>query len=136
MNRQILFRGKRLIHNDWVECESLIQGTIDGRKFVQWEHTDSNEFRQYEVRPETVGQFTGIFDAKGEKIFEGDIISTPEFDHNLLIGYSPDKSAFVGSKTTDFSIKSIYNFLDDIVISDGWEVIGNRFEDPEYLTQK
>lgn len=81
-------------------------------------------------------QFTGLKDKNGKEIYEGDIISSDNFSSNLVIGYSNEKAAFVGSRTNSFKISEIYNFLDDIVIDDNWEVIGNIYESPELLKQK
>ncbi len=78
-------------------------------------------------------QFTGLKDKNGKEIYEGDIITNHDFESNLLIGFSSDKCAFVGSKTTSFNIEDIYNFFDDIVFEDKWEVIGNIYENPELL---
>lgn len=66
--REILFRGKRKDNGEW------ISGGLR-----QWSETsmgicDRDLKRTFPVRPETVGQFTGLKDRHGKKIFEGDIM--------------------------------------------------------------
>ena len=68
--REILFRGKRRLGNEWIE------GSLHTEKFTDDEEYLCCEINQCDVYPETVGQYTGLTDDKnGKKIFEGDIVA-------------------------------------------------------------
>lgn len=68
MNREILFRGKRVDNDEWVYGYLVkmfgVLNIID----------KDNENIVYEIKPETVGEFTNLTDKNGNKIFEGDIV--------------------------------------------------------------
>lgn len=115
--RESLFRGKRADNGEWIEGFLV-------KKFDKWYIYDF-DFLPYssEITPETVGQYTGMTDKNGKKMFEGDIIKD-RFDDIGQIEYKPKYVAFIiqGWETGfAFWVKK------DI------EVIGNIHDNPELL---
>lgn len=126
--RQILFRGKRIDNGEWVEGYFVNLWLMHYQKH-QPIITDDNAV-SYDVDPSTVGQYTGLTDKNGKKIFEGDIVKTDKFSEpnkQYIIKYDLQFGAFIGQDR--------YNLY--FVTFDGdsgeFEVIDNIHDNPEFL---
>lgn len=71
--RKILFRGKLKYSDDWVYGDLF---HLEGDCTQIFARDDPHAWRNDVVDPNTVGQFTGLLDKYGTKIFEGDIIES------------------------------------------------------------
>lgn len=147
--REILFRGKRIDNGEWVYgflYETEKSSSYNAESYILEKERLTINYKCVEgitthipfvqVTPDTVGQYTGLTDKNGKKIFEGDILKIyPDYDF-------PD----------DFDVSKVYSFngvlcvdyytpeydstalgflceLDDVA----YEVIGNIHDNPELV---
>ena len=121
--REILFRGKRVDNGEWVE------GLPYKAKYGGISAIVNNDEERFLVIPETVGQFTGLTDNNGKKIFEGDIVEGADFTVEDG-GYgvvSFDDGAF------EVSGNNIIGTFHENYWGKEFEVIGNIQDNPELL---
>lgn len=137
MKREILFRGKRIDNGEWVYgCYYFLNGEtfiIPYDKFAGDEPI-SEALSDYCVIPETVGQFTGLTDKNGNKIFEGDIINQNGKVNNGSSGCKVVSHKRIAKCDVSSSGTNMYlsNYRSDIH-SSTIEVIGNIHDNTELL---
>ena len=133
--REILFRAKRY-NGDWVEGNLFIPD-------LPYTPTQicigTNIVRiSYDVIPETVGEFTGLYNGAGQKIFEGDIV---RFEGELYRVRREDETPGGYWASTDYILQhigrndymSFVDTIDDYSNEICVEIIGNIHDNPELL---
>lgn len=85
MNREIKFRGQRIDNNEWVY--GYYVKDPKGQHRIYWQpFKDASSNTYHFIKPETIGQFTGILDKANTEVYEGDFVSTDlERPHNKVI---------------------------------------------------
>lgn len=132
--REILFRGKNY-DGEWIEGFFVHQG-----RCYEIYHKDYEEFPSRFIEPKTVGQYTGLTDKNGKKIFEGDIIKiVPDYDYSddysISKVYSYNGVFCVDYHGDDFDSTAL-GFLEDYLPDGDFEIIGNIHDNPELLEEK
>ncbi len=130
--REVIFRGKRTDNGEWIEGAyspfHLNFGEREEKPHIIIISDDEDiDGLWCEVIPETVGQYTGLTDKNGVRIFEGDIVSLVKHDGLIYkVVYVPCRYELVNSKGVNCFVLDIYK-------SENIEVIGNIHDNPELL---
>ena len=134
--REILFKGKNY-DGEWIEGFFVHQG-----RCYEIYHKDYEEFPSRFIEPKTVGQYTGLTDKNGKKIFEDDIIRVKcsircpiGVGNSFRIGtYDIDYIASVIFDDCRFCLAKANGEIYEIPLSsENIEVIGNIHDNPEML---
>ena len=152
MIREIKFRGKEIDTGEWVV--GYFVGTTDSVAIIipfEKVNYDVGYIGDSECCycfPETIGQFTGLYDKNGNEIYEGDIVRKKEIG-----GYGLEDIGVVKYYEEDcrfgIDITTINKFTKRLLFTDGecsfndgyctikyyneYEVLGNIFDNPELL---
>ena len=124
--REFLFRGKKTGTNEWI-YGSLI--SICGKSYIEEQVRLS---KSYDVDSDTVGQYTGLKDKNGVKIFESDICVNSDKDNYprpLSVEWIEEFACFAFVDKGDFNNMYFYqkNHMENVA------VIGNIHDNKELL---
>jgi uncharacterized phage protein (TIGR01671 family) len=140
MNREIEFRG--FDGTKWYYGDLKYNIKVDVAMIHIYEK-DGSFYRQYNVDPDTVGQFTGLRDKNGKKIYEGDVVRHPYVDPIFRDLVESKDGEGVTSEIVfhDGAFVVKYNendfiYLDAFTRRVAVEVIGNIYDNPELLDKR
>ena len=146
--REIFFRGKRIDNGEWVyggyahiysnpNTDIIVTGRL-----CFYEDRDELTMEARNIDPSTLGQYTGLTDKNGKKIFEGDIVFFYCSDVTAVVKYgqyvdydSPNKPANGFYVEYQEDSKTIQESVDSRESDEeyGCEVIGNIHDNPELM---
>lgn len=140
--REILFRGKRMDNGEWVYGYYTCFNGVEHRIYDGCAETDWDEYFPdwWNVDPDTVGQYTGLKDKNGKRIFEGDILSIPfeedrsPYEENSI--YYEKGEVYFDTERYGWYVR-FREYNDEISLweydNTDIEVIGNVHDNPELL---
>lgn len=145
MNREVEYRG--FDSREW-RYGDLEYNRKDDVARIHTYKDDGSYNKQYLVDPYTVGEFTGMRDKRGKKIFEGDIVRKRDLTFGLkfdgVVVYNSEIGCFrIHSENNGVTMRMGFEASD--VYNDGkctvpvkydYEVIGNIYDNPELLNKK
>ena len=138
MNREIKFRGKVFLEEEWVYGD-----LVKTKNLVVIKKADGDYFHPTQVSPSTVGQYTGLKDKSGKEIYEGDIVKTPNgFIGKIVFGRAVEECTHKEYKRIITDVYTTYGWV--FVRKDGYTcavddeilagtLIGNIHDNPELL---
>ncbi len=127
MNREILFRGKLVANGEWAYGNLVVKSV--GTAIITPDDTPIGKYGV--VDTSTVGQFTGLKDKNGKKIFEGDIVDGCDFS-------AEDGYGIVQWADGAFEIcgHDLVGTFHENYFEKDFEVIGNIYDNPELLEEE
>lgn len=118
--REILFRGKH-IHS--LKANEHLDGTWVYGYLCDKNYINSPELEgELLIDPSTVGQYTGLTDKNGKRIFEGDVVRLPS-----IYGSGYANVEFCGTNFKAIGESFAYR------ISGNMEIVGNVHDNPELI---
>lgn len=142
--RDIIFRAKKVNDGEWIEGYHVkVEHWLDDHEMhiifppytTVYPHC---EFTSYdEIEPETLGQFTGLLDKNGNKIFEGDIVKT-EFGRLCIFEWFENRVTRCWDLSPILTNSNLVHpapYRTSIFDSEHLEVVGNIHDNPELLEE-
>lgn len=135
--REIMFRGK-MDDGEWVygsfcmDAREQFNGLCGVDGFIRLHDKTKGKMQTYEVDRETVGQYTGLKDKYGKRIFEGDIVEGADFTAEDggygVVGFDDGAFEIIGNNCCGTFHENYWGR--------DFEVIGNIHDNPELLEEE
>ena len=125
--REILFRGKRVGDGEWIEGYFLPgseRQSLHPCIFVYLPETQS--FECFDIDIDTLGEYTGLEDRSGTRIFEGDIVLCQNYHGKVQGIVDYNNSYFYLACSSGYSDEYLFNCSE-------FEVVGNIYDNPELM---
>lgn len=134
--REILFRGKSIEDNKWVYGDLIREKKSFGKICTRIYRTTNNGWELIDVDSKTIGQYTGLTDKNGNKIFENDIVAYWD-TYNTENGQS--EADCIGKvvwddETISFQVTNRLS-AESYEVLDECSIIGNIFDNPKLLEE-
>ena len=130
MKREILFRGKRLDNGEFIEGSLTVDCHGNCCIYHPLKVPIGGGFQYFDIDPETVGQYTGMTDKNGTKIFEGDIVR--HIDTMRHVVEVVNSEVYFDTEMLEFGFR-YSNELFHCQFNNEFEVIGNIYDNKELL---
>ena len=95
MNRKIKFRGIREEYNPAWHQSIFRFGNLLNNNSIGEVGYDLSHYEYAKVKPETIGQFTGLTDKNGNEIYEGDLVQHDAWNYPFEVIFNDEKARFV-----------------------------------------
>lgn len=140
--REIIFRGKKTDDDEWVYGYLTFEDKYDNGEKIPYITPIDKDYLLCEVYENTIGEYSGLTDCKGNKIFEGDIVKSFLDDkHDPAFGvikYGRYTDADSLSDYLGWYIKD-HSYCYSIFAAEPYgiklEVVENIYDNPELLEQ-
>ena len=147
--RDIIFRGKRIDNGEWVQgYYAMYDPNSTGNNWIRAQQASDpcilgDDKNWHEVDPETVGEFAGLLDKNGARIFEGDIVEIEDqgikpdgsikTKYKYVVVYEDCSFTLKGNEDEDWTCHDI---CIGVMKSATITVIGNIHDNPELVKKE